>query len=142
VRGSAGSRGEEDDVTASGVTLYRWEDLPKETLKTDLHRRMISTERMTLAHVYLDQDCVVPRHAHENEQLTYILEGVLRFRLGEDGSEVVDVSAGEVLHIPSGLPHEAQALETTLDVDIFCPPRQDWIDGSDAYLRAADDGDA
>jgi quercetin dioxygenase-like cupin family protein len=116
---------------------YRWEDLPKEMLKPDLGRRLISTERMMLAHVYLEKGCLVPMHSHENEQLTYILEGALRFWLGEDAEEVVDVAAGEVLHIPSNLPHKAEALETTLDVDIFCPPRQDWLDGSDAYLRGA-----
>ena len=77
-----------------------------------------------LAQVYLEQGCVVPKHSHENEQLTYILEGTLRFWLGDDESEVVDVAAGEVLHIPSNLPHKAEALETTLDVDIFCPPRR------------------
>jgi quercetin dioxygenase-like cupin family protein len=122
-------------VNTAGATLYRWKDLPKEQLKPDLGRRLISTERLMLAHVYLEKGCVVPQHSHENEQLTYILEGVLRFFLGEDESEVVDVAAGEVLHIPSHLPHKAEALETTLDVDIFCPPRQDWLDGSDAYLR-------
>lgn len=114
---------------------YRWDDLPLEALNPLLGRRLISTERMMLAHVYLAQGCIVPQHEHENEQLTYILEGVLRFWLGADGSEVVDVAAGEVLHIPSFVPHKAEALETTLDVDIFCPPRSDWIDGSDAYLR-------
>ena len=114
---------------------YRWEDIPKEALKPDLARRLISTDRMMLAQVYLEKGCVVPTHAHENEQLTYILEGVLRFWLGEDEPVVVDIAAGEVLHIPSNLPHKAEALETTLDVDIFCPPRQDWLDGSDAYLR-------
>ena len=88
-----------------------------------------------LAQVFLDKGCIVPQHSHENEQLTYILEGKLRFFLGEDESQVVDVGAGEVLHIPSGLPHKAEALEDTLDVDIFNPPRQDWLDGSDAYLR-------
>ena len=114
---------------------YRWDGLPKEALKPDLHRRLISTERMMLAHVYLDEGCIVPKQSHENEQLTYILEGKLRFWLGDDESEVVDVAAGEVLHIPSHLPHKAEALETTLDVDVFCPPRRDWLDGSDAYLR-------
>ncbi len=88
-----------------------------------------------LAQVFLDKGCIVPQHSHENEQLTYILSGTLRFFLGEDESEVVDVAAGEVLHIPSNLPHKAEALETTLDVDIFCPPRQDWLEGSHAYLR-------
>jgi quercetin dioxygenase-like cupin family protein len=122
-------------VNSASATLYRWADLPKEQLNPDLGRRLISTERLMLAHVYLEKGCVVPKHSHENEQLTYILEGVLRFFLGEDETEVVDVSAGEVLHIPSHLPHKAEALETTLDVDIYCPPRQDWLDGSDAYLR-------
>jgi quercetin dioxygenase-like cupin family protein len=120
---------------SSGATHYRWNDLPKEELKPDLRRRLIPAERMTLGHVYLDKGCIVPLHAHENEQLTYILEGTLRFRLGEDEAEVVDVGAGEVLHIPANLPHSAEALEDTLDVDIFCPARADWFDGSDAYLR-------
>jgi quercetin dioxygenase-like cupin family protein len=122
-------------VTASGAVHYRWDDVPKETLKADLDRRLISTDRMMLAHVYMQQGCIVPKHEHENEQLTYILEGCLRFWLGEDESEVIDVRAGEVLHIPSWVPHRAEALEPTLDVDIFSPPRADWLDGSDAYLR-------
>ena len=122
-------------MSDSGATHYRWEDLPKEALNPELSRRFISTERVMLAHVYLEKGCIVPKHSHENEQLTWILEGVLRFWLGEDGSEVVDVAAGEVLHIPSHLPHKAEALETTLDIDIFTPPRPDWLDGSDAYLR-------
>jgi quercetin dioxygenase-like cupin family protein len=121
----------------SEAVHYRWEDIPKETLKADLGRRLIAAERMMLAHVYLEQGCIVPTHSHENEQLTYILEGKLRFWLGEDESTVVDVAAGEVLHIPPNLPHKAEALETTLDVDVFSPPRQDWLDGSDVYLRGA-----
>jgi quercetin dioxygenase-like cupin family protein len=117
------------------ATHRRWDDVPKEELKADLARKLISTERMMLAQVFLDEGCIVPQHSHENEQLTYVLEGTLRFWLGEDESEVVDVAAGEVLHIPSWLPHKAEALDDVLDVDIFCPPRQDWLDGSDAYLR-------
>ena len=123
-------------MTEPKATHYRWDDLTKEPLKDDLSRRLISTDRMMLAQVYLDEGCVVPMHSHENEQLTYVLEGKLRFWLGDDGSEVVDVAAGEVLHIPSHVPHRAEAIETTLDVDIFAPPRQDWLDGSDAYLRS------
>ena len=120
---------------AHGATHYRWDDLPKDDLNPQLSRRLIAAERLMLAQVYLEKGCIVPRHAHENEQLTWIVQGTLRFWLGEDESEVVDVAAGEILHIPSNLPHKAEALETTLDVDIFSPPRQDWLDGSDTYLR-------
>jgi quercetin dioxygenase-like cupin family protein len=124
-------------VSTLGATHYRWEDVPKEEVSQGIARRLVSGERVMLTHVYLEKGFVVPRHSHENEQLTWILEGVLRFWLGEDESEVVDVAAGEVLHLPSNLPHKAEALEDTLDVDIFAPPRQDWLDGSDAYLRQA-----
>jgi unsaturated pyranuronate lyase len=123
-------------VSEPTATHYRWDDLAKDQLKEDLARRLISTERMMLAQVFLEKGCIVPKHSHENEQLTYILEGKLRFRLGDDESQVVDVGAGEVLHLPSWLPHSAEALETTLDVDIFSPPRQDWLDESDGYLRS------
>jgi quercetin dioxygenase-like cupin family protein len=95
----------------------------------------VTGDRMMLAQVYLKKGCVVPRHQHENEQLTYILDGALKFFLGPDGAETVTVRAGEVLHIPSNVPHEAHALEDTLDVDVFSPPRQDWLDKTDAYLR-------
>ena len=117
------------------ATRYRWEDLPKETVSPELSRRLITGERLMLTHVYMEKGCIVPQHSHENEQLTWIVEGTLWFWLGDDESEVVDVAAGEVLHIPSNVPHKAEALEETLDVDIFSPPRQDWLDGSDAYLR-------
>ena len=119
----------------SETTHYRWDDMPKEPLKPDLHRRLITGERLMIAHVYLDKDCVVPQHSHHNEQITYILSGGLRFYLGDDKSEIVDVMAGEVLHIPPHVPHEAVALEDTLDVDVFSPPREDWLDKSDDYLR-------
>ena len=115
--------------------FYRWDDIPKEKMTDFLDRKFLYGERLMLAQVYLEKGCIVPRHAHENEQLTWIVQGTLRFWLGDDESEVVDVAAGEVLHIPSNLPHKAEALETTLDVDIFSPPRQDWLDGSDTYLR-------
>jgi quercetin dioxygenase-like cupin family protein len=87
---------------------------------------------MMIAHVYLTKGAIVPEHSHHNEQITYILEGRLRFFLPD---ETIDVGAGEVLTIPAHLPHRAEALEDTLDVDVFHPPRSDWLDGSDAYLR-------
>jgi quercetin dioxygenase-like cupin family protein len=117
------------------ATHYRWDEVPKEDVKRNLSRRLITGDRLMIAQVYLDKGCLVARHSHENEQLTYILEGRLRFFLGNDESEVVDVAAGEVLHIPANLPHKAEALEDTLDVDVFTPPRQDWLDQTDAYLR-------
>ncbi|GAB4566268.1 MAG: hypothetical protein Tsb0020_17790 [Haliangiales bacterium] len=119
----------------SPARVFRWEEIAKEKLNDKLDRRLITSERMMLAHVYLKKGCVVPKHSHENEQIAYVLKGALRFRLGEDGDEVVEVRSGEVLVIPSYLPHEAEALEDTLDLDIFNPPRQDWLDGTDSYLR-------
>ena len=122
-------------VSGAAVTHYRWEDMPKERVTPMLQRRLVTGERMMLAHVYLDKGCVVPKHAHENEQLTYILEGALRFWIGEAQDQVIEVRAGEVLHIPSNVPHKAEALEDTLDVDVFSPPRQDWLAKTDDYLR-------
>lgn len=116
------------------ATWYRWADLPLEPVSEQLSRRLITGQRIMLAHVYLRKGCVVPKHAHENEQLTYILEGALRFFVGEDRREVV-VRAGEVLHLPANVPHEAHALEDTLDVDVFSPPREDWLNKTDDYLR-------
>ena len=123
-----------------GAKLYRWDDVPKESLSSLLDRRLITGERMMLAHVYLKQGCVVPMHSHDNEQLTYILEGSLHFFIGDSDEEGIIVRAGEVLHLPSNVPHKAVALEDTLDVDIFCPPRKDWLDKTDDYLRFEPEG--
>ena len=117
------------------VRHFRWEDMPRERVTDQLERRIITGDDMMIAHVYLAKGCVVPRHQHVNEQITYILEGALRFRIGEDGAEEVVVAAGEVLHIPSNVWHEAVALEDTLDVDVFSPPRRDWLDGTDSYFH-------
>ena len=119
----------------SSVTWYRWDEVPREDLSPLIGRKLITGDRMMLAHVFLKKGAVVPMHSHENEQLTYILEGALRFWIGEDQTEEIIVRAGEVLHIPSNVPHKAEAIEDTLDVDVFSPPRQDWLDKTDAYLR-------
>ena len=121
--------------TPSQVHFHRWSDMEREQLSPLLARRIISGERMMLAHVYLKKGCVVPKHSHHNEQLTYILEGALRFWIGEEQTETIDVRAGEVLLIPSNVPHQAEALEDTLDVDVFSPPREDWLKKTDSYLR-------
>lgn len=117
------------------VTWHRWDDIPKEHLSETIERRLINGERMMLTHVYLKKGAIVPQHSHDNEQFTYILEGALRFWIGEDGEDVFDVRPGEVLHIPARILHKVEALEDTLDVDIFSPPRQDWLDKTDDYLR-------
>jgi unsaturated pyranuronate lyase len=118
-----------------GVTFYRWNDMPKETVNEMLDRRLITGDRIMLTHVYLKEGAIVPQHSHENEQITYILEGGLRFWIGEDESEQIDVMAGDVLHIPSNVKHKALALADTVDVDVFSPPRQDWLNKTDDYLR-------
>ena len=117
------------------VKFYRWDEMPKEQVSDMLDRRLITADRMMLAHVYLKKGAIVPRHSHENEQITYIIEGGLRFWIGDDDAQVIDVLAGEEVHIPSLVQHKAEALEDTLDVDIFSPPRQDWLDKTDDYLR-------
>ena len=122
-------------AAAKECTFYRWDSMKKERVSDMLERRLITGDRVMLAHVYLKKGCIVPKHSHENEQLTYILEGALKFWIGEDSSEEITVRAGEVLLIPSNIPHKAEALEETLDVDVFSPPRQDWLDKKDDYLR-------
>jgi quercetin dioxygenase-like cupin family protein len=125
-------------MAESPVRHVRWEDVEMESVTPSLSRKLITGDRMMLAQVFLDRGSVVPMHSHENEQLTYILEGALRFWIGEEREEII-VRAGEVLVIPSHVPHMAEALEDTLDVDIFSPPRQDWLDGSDTYFHASTD---
>lgn len=123
-------------MASSHVTFYRWSDIPLESVTPLLDRKLITGDGMMIAQVFLKKGSIVPLHHHHNEQLTYILQGALRFWIGEDESEVLEVRSGEVLHIPSNVPHKAEALEDTLDVDIFNPPREDWLNKTDDYLRA------
>ena len=121
--------------SVGGATFFRWDEVKREKMNERLDRRVITGERTMVAQVFLKKGCIVPRHSHVNEQVTYILEGALRFWIGEEPGVERVVRAGEVLVIPSNLPHKAEALEDTLDLDVFTPPRQDWLDGTDAYLR-------
>ncbi len=120
---------------------FTWDAMPIEEMNPLIGRRLIWSERMMLAHVYLKKGAIVPAHDHHNEQFTYVISGVLRFWLGAHadapGDVYTDIGAGEVLVIPPNLRHRAEALEDTLDVDVFNPPRQDWIDKDDGYLRGA-----
>ena len=121
--------------SVGGAGFFRWDDVRREEMNELLDRRVITGERVMVAQVYLKKGAVVPRHSHHNEQVTYILEGALHFWIGDDESQEIVVRPGEVLHIPSNVPHKALALEDTLDVDVFSPPRQDWLDGTDTYFH-------
>jgi quercetin dioxygenase-like cupin family protein len=109
-----------------------WHTIPLEDLKPLLQRQFVVGQEIMLARVLLQKGCIVPEHSHHNEQLTYVLDGALKFWI--DGREIV-VHSGEVLCIPAHMPHKAEALEDTVDLDVFNPPRADWINKTDQYLR-------
>jgi len=109
-----------------------WQTVPLEDLNPLLQRQMVWGQEIMLARVLLKKGCIVPEHSHHNEQLTYIVKGALKFWI--DGKVIV-VNAGETLCIPSNMPHKAEALEDTEDLDVFAPPRADWINKTDQYLR-------
>lgn len=119
----------------SRVNLYRWYEIDREGVTDALDRKLITGDRLMLAHVFLKKGCIVPRHHHHNEQFTYILSGALRFWIDDDQAPSVTVRAGEVLHIPAHVWHRAEALEDTLDMDIFSPPREDWLNHTDTYFH-------
>jgi len=123
-------------MPSSQSTFTRWSDVEVEPLSSHIGRQFIVGAGTMVARVLLKKGAHVPLHSHHNEQITYILEGALKFAL--EGKKIT-VHAGEVLCIPPNVPHEAFALEDTIDLDIFNPPRQDWIDRDDAYLRSSPD---
>ncbi len=113
-----------------------WDAIPLETMNPLLTRQYVTGEQGMLARIVLKKGCIVPRHSHPNEQISYITEGALRFLLGDEAAPVEKiVRAGEVLVIPGGMPHSAEALEDTVDFDLFAPPRRDWIAKDDSYMR-------
>ncbi len=120
------------DQASSKLQHIRLQEMPVEHLNPLIDRQFVAGERSMLARIILRKGSIVPQHSHDNEQITYVLEGALKFVI--EGKELI-VRSGEILVIPSNLPHSAEALEDTVDLDIFCPPRADWISGTDAYLR-------
>ena len=125
-------------MSDSLVTHMKWDDVERESVTPDIARQLFTGKRMMLAQVFLDKGAIVPKHSHDNAQLTWVVEGALKFWLGDEGEPGYEeriVSAGEVMYIPSNVPHKAEALEDTLDVDVFSPPRQDWLDGTDTYFK-------
>jgi quercetin dioxygenase-like cupin family protein len=108
--------------------LHRWDEIALEKITEMISQKIVSGEREMLAQIYLKRGALVPLHAHESEQMTYVLQGSLRYVV--DGEEIV-VREGEVLHIPSNVPHQAEALEDTFELDVFSPIRQDWLGDAD-----------
>jgi quercetin dioxygenase-like cupin family protein len=120
-------------MSSPGELKYiAWNQVPREALNPKIDREMVVGDQIMLARVFIRKGGHVPLHQHVNEQVTYILEGALKFAV--DGKEIV-VHAGEVLCIPPNMPHEAWAVEDTVDLDVFNPPRQDWLNKTDDYLR-------
>jgi quercetin dioxygenase-like cupin family protein len=117
---------------ADVVRLHRWDEIALEKVTEVISRKIVTGAREMLSQIYLKRGALVPMHKHESEQMTYILQGALRFLVG--GEEVM-VREGEVLVIPSWVEHQAEALDDTLTLDIFSPIRQDWLDGTDDYFR-------
>jgi quercetin dioxygenase-like cupin family protein len=116
----------------AGLQYIPWHTVGLEELNPLLQRQFVVGQEIMVARVLLKKGCIVPEHSHHNEQITYILDGALKFWI--DGREIV-VHAGEVLTIPPNMPHRAEAVEDTVDLDIFNPPRADWINKTDQYLR-------
>ncbi len=114
------------------MQLFAWDKVQKEQMNPSVWRKVVNGEKMTVAHIGTSKDGVVPVHKHENEQMSYVLEGALKFDIG--GQEVI-VRKGEIVHIPSNVPHGVVALEDSLALEIFVPVRQDWLTGKDDYLR-------
>jgi quercetin dioxygenase-like cupin family protein len=117
---------------AGGATRYSWAEIPEEQLNPLFTRQYVSGEKSMLARIFLKQGCVVPMHSHLNEQISLVLSGSIEFELG---GEKHILRESEILVIPANLPHAAVALEDFLGYDLFAPPRQDWLDQTDSYLR-------
>ena len=115
--------------------LYKWDNMPKEHLNDFIDRRIITGNEVMVTHVYLKKGAIVPMHAHSNEQITYILEGKMKFWIESEDAESILIGPGEVLTLPPNISHKAEAIEDTLDVDIFYPLREDWLNRTDYYLR-------
>ena len=109
------------------VRVHRWDEIALEKITEMISQKIVAGEREMLAQIYLKRGALVPMHSHESEQMTYILQGALKVVVG--GGEEITVREGEVLHIPSGVPHQAEALEDTFELDVFSPVREDWLRG-------------
>ena len=119
-------------MASTSPRLHRWDEIALEKVTEMLSRKIVAGDREMLVQSYLKRGCLVPMHAHESEQMTYVLQGALRFLVG---GEEITVREGDVLYIPAGVAHQAEAIDDTFEMDIFSPIRQDWLDGTDSYFH-------
>ena len=126
-------------TNANAAALLPWDEVPLETVNPMMQRRVITGELMTVARIYFKDGFHVPKHQHHNEQITQVISGTLRFRFGDDGEEEMDVGPGGVVVIPANIPHEALCVGDVEEMDMWSPRRDDWLDGSDDYLRIGGD---
>ena len=119
-------------MSTQPVRLHRWDEIALEKVTEMISRKLVTGEREMIGQVYLKKGALVPRHSHESEQMTYVLQGALKFLIN---GEEITVREGEVLHIPSGIEHQTEALEDTFELDLFSPIRQEWLDQTDEYAR-------
>ena len=122
-------------MSIENLQSINWDEIELETVNPSMKRRIVTGERMTVARIYFKDGFLVPQHSHDHEQITQVISGTLRFSFGEDRSVVFDVGPGDVVVIPSNLPHEALAVGEVEEMDMWSPRRDDWLDGTDAYLR-------
>jgi len=121
-----------EQSTTSQATHHRWSDIAPEPMNPLLTRQYVSGEKGMVARILLKKGCIVPEHSHPNEQIALVVSGALEFFV--DGRSII-VRAGEIIVLPPNVPHAATALEDTEDIDFFSPPRQDWLNNDDSYLR-------
>jgi quercetin dioxygenase-like cupin family protein len=107
------------------VRLHRWDEIALDKVTEMISRKIVTGEREMLAQVYLKKGALIPLHAHESEQMTYVLQGALKFLIN---GEEITVREGEVLHIPSRVQHQAEALDDTFELDVFSPRREEWLE--------------
>ena len=119
-------------MTRARISQYRWDEIASEKVTEMISRKIVTGEREMLAQIWLKKGAIVPTHSHESEQISYVIQGALKFTI--QGEEFI-VREGEVLHIPSSVPHQAEALDDTFELDVFSPIRQDWLDKTDHYFR-------
>lgn len=121
---------------AMTASLLPWADVPEEIVNPSMRRKIITGELMTVARIWFDDGFLVPKHRHPNEQITQVIAGTMRFRFGDNGEQEMELGAGDVVVIPAHLPHEALCIGAVEEMDMWAPRRDDWLDGSDSYLRS------